>query len=537
MSMRGALPPFAVSLVLLFQILLCASLCTYASRTYIDGARGIMETPAASPPPSPASASPLAAKYFKKNGTHSLNPCLAAAFYALQAWKHAITSDPDNVTGTWVGYDVCNYTGVFCAAPPVTDANFTICDKVVYGIDLNRKNLSGTLPKELGQLQYLALFHINTNRFYGTLPWSISCWRYLYELDVSNNFFSGTFPKVTLSLPSLAYLDIRFNNFNGPLPDELFYKPLDALFVNDNFFDQEISETLGNSTVSVVVFANNNFTGGIPSTVGNMNNTLREIIFLNNNFSGCVPSEFGELEGLTVLDISFNNLSGTIPSSIALMTDLRQLNIAHNLLTGQLPGSICALPNLENFTASYNYFIGEAPSCLALESEDAFDDEENCIIGRPEQRSTEECNAFFAEEQECPAPKPPPPPSPPPPSPPPPSPPPPSPPPPSPPPPPCEPPPPPPCDPPPYKHAPDHSYEPPPPAYSYESPPPSPPYAYNAPPYAYQPPPSWSPSKHSYDSPPSWDHGKQDHMTPPYSSYDGHDDHNYNHHDGSSPHH
>ncbi|MCO5550892.1 hypothetical protein L7F22_004386 [Adiantum nelumboides] len=530
MSMRGALPSFAASLVLLFQILLCASLCTYASRAYTDGARGIMETPAASPPLHPASASPPTAKYFKKNGTHSWNPCLATAFHALQAWKHAITSDPDNVTGTWVGYDVCNYTGIFCAAPPATDANFTICDKVVYGIDLNRENLSGTLPEELGQLQYLALFHINTNRFYGTLPWSISCWHYLYELDVSNNFFSGTFPQVTLSLPSLAYLDIRFNNFNGPLPDELFYKPLDALFVNDNFFDQEISETLGNSTVSVVVFANNNFTGGIPTTVGNMNNTLREIIFLNNNFSGCVPSEFGELEGLTVLDISFNNLSGTVPMSIALMTDLRQLNIAHNLLTGQIPGSICALPNLENFTASYNYFIGEAPSCLALESEDAFDDEENCIIGRPEQRSTEECNAFFAEEQECPAPKPPPPPSPHP------------------------------RRPRPLHHRHHHHRH-------------HRPHHHHAshrrrrlvillhttmhqithtshrhrrmltshhhllPPYAYQPPPSWSPSKHSYDSPPSWDHGKQDHMPPPYSGYDGHDGHNYNHHDGSSPHH
>ncbi|KAI5071493.1 hypothetical protein GOP47_0013744, partial [Adiantum capillus-veneris] len=109
-----------------------------------------METPSLSPPPAkaPMPASSPPAKH-QKNATHSWNPCLAAAFHALQAWKHAINFDPNNVTGTWVGYDVCNYTGIFCAAPPATDANHTICDKVVYGIDLNRQNLSGFLPEEL----------------------------------------------------------------------------------------------------------------------------------------------------------------------------------------------------------------------------------------------------------------------------------------------------------------------------------------------------------------------------------------------------
>eukprot|EP00249_Psilotum_nudum_P006025 c19404_g1_i2 orf=739-1182(+) len=42
------------------------------------------------------------------------NDRLRDAFIAFQAWKRAIFSDPFNVTGTWVGPDVCSYKGVFC---------------------------------------------------------------------------------------------------------------------------------------------------------------------------------------------------------------------------------------------------------------------------------------------------------------------------------------------------------------------------------------------------------------------------------------
>ncbi|KAH7300666.1 hypothetical protein KP509_24G073500, partial [Ceratopteris richardii] len=395
------------------------------------------------------------------------NPCLGQAFHALQAWKDCIDSDPGNVTGSWVGYDVCKYRGVFCSAPPPGDANATTCEKVVSGIDLNGAGVGGTLPEELGLLEYLAFFHLNSNSFRGTLPTSISCWRLLYELDVSNNLLSGPFPEVTLSLPNLVYLDIRFNSFNGPLPSDLFNLPLDAIFINSNQFDERIPESIGNSPVSVIVFASNNFEGGIPASVQNMNATLQEIIFLGNDLRGCVPPQFGGFTALTVLDISSNSLSGTIPSSLAQLTSLQQLNVAHNFLSGQIPDSICSLQNLINFTASFNYFTGEAPSCLTLATKngDSFNDSNNCIIGRPDQRSVQECAIFFTSDRECPAPKPPPPPSPPPPPecpPPPPSP---------PPPPECPPPPPPPppCDPP---AADAYQYWPSPPRYRLNKPPP-----------------------------------------------------------------
>ncbi|PWA88180.1 leucine-rich repeat protein [Artemisia annua] len=279
------------------------------------------------------------------------NPRLQNAYYALQAWKHSITSDPRGFTSNWYGYNVCNYTGVFCA-PSLDDANLT----TVAGIDLNHANITGSLPEDLGLLTDLALFHINSNNFCGTVPKSFVKLRLLYELDISNNRFSGSFPSVVLSLPSLKFLDIRFNQFQGDIPSKLYDLKLDAIFVNNNQFNASFPKNLGNSPVSVLVFANNNIKGCLPSSIKKMSNTLEEIILMNVGLSGCLTPDIGSLKKLTVFDVSSNSLEGMLPESIGEMKSLEQLNVAHNKFSGDIPSSICSLPRLENFTYSDNYF-------------------------------------------------------------------------------------------------------------------------------------------------------------------------------------
>ncbi|KAK6946171.1 Leucine-rich repeat [Dillenia turbinata] len=226
------------------------------------------------------------------------NKRLKTAYIALQAWKKAIYSDPQNFTGNWDGPDVCAYNGVFCA-PALDGSHMT----VVAGIDLNHGDIAGYLPVELGLLSDIALLHINSNRFCGVVPKSFSKLRLLHELDISNNRFVGPFPKSVLSIPDLKYLDIRFNDFEGELPSELFDMKLDALFLNNNRFSSSIPETLGNSTASIILFANNKFSGCIPSSIGKMSN-LQEVIFLNNDLSGCLPPGLGFLGNVSVMDIS-----------------------------------------------------------------------------------------------------------------------------------------------------------------------------------------------------------------------------------------
>ncbi|KAG6525695.1 hypothetical protein ZIOFF_015661 [Zingiber officinale] len=239
------------------------------------------------------------------------NPRIRRAYIALQAWRHAMYSDPSNVTGNWVGPEVCNYNGVFCAKA-LDDSSVD----VVAGIDINGADIAGYLPNELGLLTDMALFHINSNRFCGIIPKSFSRLLLLYEIDVSNNRFVGPFPIVLVGLPSLRYIDLRYNDFEGPLPSELFDKQLDAIFLNSNRFTSGIPENFGNSTASIIVLANNNLGGCIPSSTGRMGATLNELILLNNELVGCLPMEIGLLGNATVLDASWNSLGRCLRISV-----------------------------------------------------------------------------------------------------------------------------------------------------------------------------------------------------------------------------
>ncbi|CAN1845149.1 Leucine-rich repeat extensin-like protein 4 [Linum perenne] len=120
----------------------------------------------------------------------------------------AIISDPLNITGNWVGTDVCSYEGVFCAPAP---DNRTIRIRTVTDIDINHGDIAGYLPEELGLLVDLAFIHINSNRFCSTVPHKLKKLKRLYKLDLSNNRFAGTFPNIVLQMPKLKFLDLRFN--------------------------------------------------------------------------------------------------------------------------------------------------------------------------------------------------------------------------------------------------------------------------------------------------------------------------------------
>ncbi|MBA0633828.1 hypothetical protein Godav_025663, partial [Gossypium davidsonii] len=264
------------------------------------------------------------------------NPRLKSAYIALQAWKQAIISDPLNLTSNWVGSNVCNYTGVFCS--PALDDPAII---TVAGIDLNHGDIAGTLPEELGLLNDIALFHVNSNRFCGEIPWSFKELKRLFELDLSNNRFAGKFPYVVLRIPNLKFLDIRFNEFEGKVPKALFEKKLDAIFMNNNRFAFELPENIGNSPASVIVLANNRFHGCLPRSMGNMSGTLNEVVLSNNGLHSCLPEEIGSLKNVTVFDVKNNELIGELPESIGKLESLEHFDLSHNMLSGTVHERVC----------------------------------------------------------------------------------------------------------------------------------------------------------------------------------------------------
>ncbi|CAI0444511.1 unnamed protein product [Linum tenue] len=315
------------------------------------------------------------------------NPRLETAYFALQTWKQTILSDPYNRTANWVGPDVCNYTGIFCFPAPDNTSIQTVA-----GIDLNHADIAGQLVDELGLLADLALIHLNTNRFCGTVPQTFKKMKLLYELDLSNNRFAGRFPSAVLNIPGLKYLDIRYNEFEGRIPSRLFDKHLDAIFLNHNRFQSQLPPNIGSSPASAMVLAGNNFRGCLPPSFKNMSATLRELILMDNGIEACLPAEIGMMTNLTVFDASNNRFVGPIPDSFAELENLEVLNLDHNFLSGEIPEAICSLPKLWNFTASNNFFDGEAPECSGVE---AFRDGRNCLRGgRRNQRTRWQCEMF-----------------------------------------------------------------------------------------------------------------------------------------------
>ncbi|XP_073000353.1 leucine-rich repeat extensin-like protein 7 [Typha latifolia] len=336
---------------------------------WING-RGIFTPNGQTPPPNPSESNP------------------SKEYAALQAWRSAITEDPNGVLASWVGPNVCSYKGVFCSEPP---EGISTTSNVVAVIDLNRGNLKGSLVKELSLLTHLNVLHLNSNRFSGTVPDAFRDLNFLTELDLSNNLFSGPFPTTTLYIPSLKYLDLRFNGFSGEVPEEVFEKELDAIFLNNNQFEGQIPMSLWASPASVITLANNKLSGSIPANFGYMSSRIKEVLFLNNKLTGCIPDALGFLSDIEVLDLSFNSLTGHLPNTLSCLTGIEVLNIAHNQFTGQLPDIVCDLKSLANLTVAFNFFSGFSQDCSKLSFRNAFDFSGNCIPGRDMQRPPPEC--------------------------------------------------------------------------------------------------------------------------------------------------
>jgi hypothetical protein len=140
-----------------------------------------------------------------------LDQRLAVVYPVIQTFKKTITSDPLGITQTWVGSNICNYTGFYCDNPPDNTSATALA-----AIDFNGYQLGApTLDGFIDLLPDLAFFHANSNNFTGTISPKIANLPYFYELDISNNKFSGPFPPAVLSINGLAFLDIRFNSFAG----------------------------------------------------------------------------------------------------------------------------------------------------------------------------------------------------------------------------------------------------------------------------------------------------------------------------------
>ncbi|MED6176313.1 hypothetical protein PIB30_086948 [Stylosanthes scabra] len=218
---------------------------------------------------------------------------------------HNVPSDWfDNKTG------MCDWTGVHCTTPDITNS------RNVQGIDLNNKNLTGTIPSGL-----------NDSFFQLTL------------LNLDGNFLSGPLP----SLPTLSPLrdvDLSFNNFNS-IPHG-FFQGLDRL---------EFLDLSNNTNLPPWTF---------PTNL-NTSQRLTNLDLSATNLVGPLPDIFDSFPILGLLFLPENNLTGVLPKSFATLRRLQHLDLSDQKGNTKLSGTIqflSSLPELFDVDLEGNSFEG-----------------------------------------------------------------------------------------------------------------------------------------------------------------------------------
>jgi len=108
----------------------------------------------------------------------------------------------------------------------------------------------------------------------------------------------------------------------------------------------------------------NNLTGVISSSLGNLSSSFWKLLLHDNDLAGNIPPELGYLLGLTHLTLGANRLSGSIPPELGDLSLLESLDLSDNQLTGSIPPELGNLSNLSGLQLNDNQLTGNIPSSL-----------------------------------------------------------------------------------------------------------------------------------------------------------------------------
>jgi LRR receptor-like serine/threonine-protein kinase FLS2 len=200
---------------------------------------------------------------------------------------------------------------------PVGLGNLTKLQRLI----LSTNQLNGTIPEDLGKCLSLSLFDLSSNYFTGDIPKFLGDLTKLVSLDLSNNMLDGDVAALSsLSQCSdLETLRIGQNKINGSLQMDFTKWPgLKYFSVTRNQLSGGIPSSFAsvNSSLVLVDFSQNGFTGGFPTQVdGTHLSELRVLLFSHNQLEGGIPSWFGNLKSLQLLDLSYNKLTSSIPQT------------------------------------------------------------------------------------------------------------------------------------------------------------------------------------------------------------------------------
>ncbi|KAM0018097.1 putative protein kinase RLK-Pelle-LRR-III family [Helianthus debilis subsp. tardiflorus] len=119
----------------------------------------------------------------------------------------------------------CSWEGVTCTTSGTT---------VLY-LRLPLKNLTGEIPSNtIGKLTSLRVLSLGHNTLSGEIPSDFSNLNFLTTLYLDHNNFSGNIPSSFSTLSYLTTFDVSYNKLVGPIPPSLSKFPEDAFSNNSN---------------------------------------------------------------------------------------------------------------------------------------------------------------------------------------------------------------------------------------------------------------------------------------------------------------
>ncbi|WOL10073.1 hypothetical protein Cni_G18827 [Canna indica] len=231
---------------------------------------------------------------------------------------------------------------------------------------LQKNQLSGELPRQLGALLHLQVLNASSNLIGGAIPPHISNCLNLTALDLSSNKLSGRIPAELGSLSKLKLLDLGKNFLTGTIPDTIGnLSSLSTLDLATNFLNGEIPSDLGRlHKISHLQISINNLTGHLPSSLYNLS-SLTFFAFALNDFFGEIPGDIGHrLPNLLTLNFCFNKFTGLYPRSVHNLTNIQTLRFSYNLFHGPVPSGLGNLHDLNMYTIAGNQFVSSAPNGL-----------------------------------------------------------------------------------------------------------------------------------------------------------------------------
>jgi Leucine-rich repeat (LRR) protein len=287
-------------------------------------------------------------------------------------------------------------------------------------INLSDRELTGSIPSEIGNLTNLTELDLSENQLTGSIPpgignlinlsgrWDVGqYWSTFYPgLNLSDNLLTGSIPPEIGNLTNLTGLVLSYNQLTGSIPPEIWnLTNLNELNLSGNQLTGSISTEIGNLTnLNELKLSNNQLTGVIPESICELTNlTWYSSILLNftpissignnqlcppypvclegnyNNFMGTSVPIVGEqeisncedfvelwgvdysIENTTELDLGGSGLTGEIPPGIGNLTNLERLYLHQNQLTGFIPQEIGDLTNLTELDLSNNQLTGIIP--------------------------------------------------------------------------------------------------------------------------------------------------------------------------------